>query len=250
MRHITVMVWELAGRPDPPGTVRFEDNDAVCVMCGRAVQRSALAAKAIGANFTDQALYRRPDSTRICPACVWCCSGRGLATLRLWSVAAAPGIDVGASQPKAWLQNLPGLCLTSRADPAPVADLLLTPPPGEWAVSVATSGQKHVLPYARVNRGGGLWTVRLENTDITSTPTQWRTVLGHTAALRAAGHGAEQVRDGSPDVRAVKTPADLQTWRALAVGLLPYLRSPLLDLALWCCTKTTTDRYAQLLKES
>ena len=245
-RHVTVMVWDLAGQPDPPGASWYEDGPTVCVMCGRQIDRSAPTAKAIGNNFTDHYLYRRPDSDRICAACIWCCSGKPPATLRMWSIVAAPGQNLAPSQPKAWLKDTPGLCLTSRADPAPVADILLDPPPGEWTATVATSGQKHVLPYGRVNVGAGRWTVRMESTDVTAGPAEWRLVLGHVAALRAARHGAEQVRQGAPDMRAVKTPADLRVWRALAEPLTPYLRSPLIDLALWCCTKTTTEMYAHL----
>ena len=244
-----MLVWELAGRPETPAAHLHTDGAAVCVMCGRHITRSAPAAKAIGNNFTDQYLYRRPDSDRICAACTWCCSGKPPATLRMWSIVAAPGIDLPASQPKAWLRNTPGLCLTNRADPTPIAGLLLDPPAGEWAATVAISGQKHVVPYSRVNRGRDRWTVRMESTDITADADTWRTVLGHTAALRHAGHGAEAVRDGAPDLRAIKAPTDLDTWRRHRDQLGRHLRSPLLDLALWCCTKTTTPTYATLAKE-
>ncbi len=245
------MVWQAAGEPDPPNPSLFQPGEATCVMCGRKVGLSAPTAKAIGGNFTDQYLYSAPHSTRVCPACQWCCGGKPPATLRMWSVVVAPGVSLPASQPKAWLgQNTPGLCLANRADPSPVADILLAPPATAWAVGVALSTQKHVLPYTRVNQGDGVWTVRLENTDVTASPDLWRRVLGTAAALRAAGHGGEQVREGRPDPRAAKTGHELEAWRRLNSRLAGFHRSPLLDLALWCCVRITIGRYAALAEEA
>lgn len=248
MRHITTLVWELADRPPVTGGIadKLTAHPGRCAVCAQHAEVTAPVDAALGANFTDRSMFRRPDADRACTACVWCCSGKGTTTLRLWTVVAAPGEQLPASQPKAFLQQ-PGLCLTNRADPTPVADILLNPPAGEWAVTIAVSGQKHVVPYGRVNRGGGReWTVRMENTDITTGPDTWRLVLGHTAALRHAGHSAEHVRDAAPDLRATKTPQALEAWRRHAAVLAPYVRSPLIDLALWCCTKTTTPLYAHL----
>lgn len=244
MSAATVLVWELAGRPAAPSPGMFTDGAAVCAVCGRDVSASAVAARVLGGNFGDPSLYARPDSTRVCGPCLWCVSGRPPASLRMWSIVASPGGRLPASHERAWLPASPGLCLTNRAATAPVADTLLSPPPGQWLVSVATSGQKHVLPYARVNRGGGPFTVRMETADVTADPGTWRTVLTAAARLRAAGHGAELVREGHPDARAVKTGPDLAAWRATAGPLLPFLRSPVLDLALWCLTKPVIAHYA------
>lgn len=251
MRPITRLVWDLAGQPPVTGATAaaLTATPGTCTVCGQYAATTADADRALGANFTDRSMFRGPATSRVCAACTWCCSGKPPATLRMWTVVAAPGVDTGTSQPKAWLQDTPGLCLTNRADPAPVARILLDPPPGPWAVTVAVSGQKHVVPYGRVNTGAGPWTVRMENTDITSTPAVWRTVLAHTAALRAARHSADHVRDLTPDPRAAATTTDLDTWRHLTAPLAAYRRSPLLDLALWCCTKTTTATLAALPEE-
>jgi len=246
MRHITELVWEAAGCPEPPSQRLYSAEAAVCVMCGRTVGSTAPATRVIGNNFTDQYLFHRSDSTRICPACAWCCAGKPPASLRMWSVVAAPGLLLPPSHSRAWIQE-PDLCLTNRADPAPIADLLLAPPETEWACTVAVSAQKHVVPYGRVNHGGrGSWTVRMETTDVTADADQWRHVLGHTAALRQDGHSADAVRNGCPDLQAVRTGADLERWRLHADALACYRRAPLLELALWCVTKTTLARYAAL----
>lgn len=234
------LVYALAGAPVPVGW-RPDQGAAVCAACGARSEATMPVARALGANFTDPSLWSRPHSTRVCAACTWCCAGRPPATIRGWSVVAAPGTRLAPCQPKAWsiLHGRPGLCVTNRADPLPVARVLLDPPEGEWAVTVAVSGQKHTLPYTRTNRGAGQWTVRMETADVTADPARWRRVLRAAARLRAAGHGADAVRDAVPDLRAVKTRADLDAARPHLDVLAPCARSPLLDLALWCLTRST-----------
>lgn len=237
MSASTRLVWDLAGRPDavgPPARL-LADVDGVCCVCGQEEARTAPTGKALGTNFTDRSMFRE-RTDRVCEACLWAVGGRGRATLRLWTVVAAPGRDLPASHEAAHL-SAPGLCLTNRADPAPVARILADPPAGPWAVSVAVSGQKHHLPYAPVNHGRGSWRVRMEATAVTGTPDQWRHVHAHARALRRLGVPAADVRTGTP--RYLKTPADLALWRQHATELTPWLGSPLLDLALWCITKGT-----------
>jgi hypothetical protein len=234
----TVLVHALAGSPEPTaGSVArlLEQQAGVCAVCGQPAIWTADVNRALGANFADRSLFRGPLSSRVCPACLWCCSGKPPATLRMWSIVAAPGVDLGPSHEKAFLRNTPGLLLTNRADPAPVARILGAPPPGEWLVTIAVSGQKHVLPYASVNAGTGRWSVRMENTTVAATPETWREVHGHARALRRLGVPADDVRTGQP--RYLKTRADYDAWRAHSVPLASYLGSPLLDLALWCITK-------------
>jgi len=158
----------------------------------------------------------------------------------MWSIVASPGADFGPPNTKCFLQDTPGLLLTNRANPSPIARVLANPPTGEWLVSVAISGQKHVLPYTTVNSGAGRWAVRMENTAVTSTPTEWAHVHAHADALRRMGVPAEDVHTGVP--RYLKTPAELASWREHNHHLTPWLGSPLLSLALWTITKgTMTD---------
>lgn len=237
----TRLVHALAGRPEPTGTAAqlLTEHPADCCVCGQHETRTAPAGAALGANFTDRRMFTRPGSTRVCTGCLWCCSGKPPLTLRMWTVIAAAGLDLGASQPKAFLQDTPGLLLTSRADTTPVARILADPPDGDWLVSIALSGQKHVLPYARVNRGRGRWTVRCETVDIHATPQEWLHVHTHAVALRRLGVPADDVLTGIP--RYITDRASLDAWRAHDTALTSYLRSPLLQLALWTITKGTLD---------
>lgn len=234
----TVLVHELAGFPEPIASMAalLKPQPGVCVVCARQVDRTAPADRALGANFTDRSMFRAA-SDRVCVACLWCCSGKPPATLRMWSIIAAPGHNLGSSHEKAFLRDTPGLLLTNRADPQPIADVLANPPSGPWLVTVATSGQKHVLPYGHVNHGSGPWRVRMETVTVTGTPEQWRHVHQHAKALRALGVPADDVLTGTP--RYLRTADQLATWRHHNQQLTPWLHSPLLQLALWTITKGT-----------
>lgn len=234
------LVWELAGRPEVAAASvakLLTDARGVCAICGHVSDRTAVADKALGSNFSDWRHLTRFTGV-VCPACLWCCSGKPPATLRMWSIIAAAGVALPESDPKAWLQGTPGLMLFNRSNPGPLADLLADPPPGDWCASVALSGQKHVLPYTPINQPGtGSWTVRVEDHYVTATPDQWRHVHATALALRRLGVPADDVATGTP--RYLKTRADLDRWSALNAALDGWHSSPLLNLALWTITKGT-----------
>lgn len=230
-------VWDLAGRPAPAVAsvvALLSDRAGDCAICGQQEAVTADVNKALGANFADRGHLARGDTDRVCAGCLWCCSGKPPATLRMWTILAAPG--VGPSHPKAWLQDTPGLQLINRSNPRPVIDLLSAPPAGPWVLSVATSGQKHVLPYAHVNHGDS-WTVRMETTSITATTADWRHVHQHALALRRLGVPADAIPAREP--RFIKTLDQLAQWRTHDQALAGWHQSPLLQLALWTLTKGT-----------
>lgn len=235
----TRLVHQLAGAPEPTGAAAklLKPQAGNCAVCGEHEEITADVNRALGANFTDRSLFRGPRTNRVCKSCLWCCSGRPPATLRMWSIIAAPGEDHGPSHEKAWLQNTPGLLLTNRANPGPIAHILGSPPRGEWVTTVAVSGQKHVLPYGEVNYGTGPWRVRFEDATVTSRPQEWIFVHGHALALRRMGVPADDVMTGTP--RYLKTHEELQTWEEHNSALIPYHGAPLLGLALWTITKGT-----------
>lgn len=236
MRAATRVVWEVAGRPSPVASTAAHLRDApgTCAICAELADFTADFDKSLGANFTDRSLIRAQTS-RVCAACLWCCSGKPPATLRMWSVVAAPGESLPESQPKAWLQGTAGLCLTNRASTRPIIDMLAAPPVGNWVVTVAVSGQKHVVPYAVANSGSGRWTVRVEDHNVTATPGEWARAHGLALALRRLGVPAECIPRGEP--RFIKTQAALTQWRALDQDITPWKNSPVLTLALWTITK-------------
>src|SRR5690606_7540789 len=131
------MVWQLAGRPAAQATGLFTDTAAPCAMCGTVEPHTAPTAKAIGGNFTDQYLLARPDSDRICEGCVWVCSGKPPATVRMWTVVARPDAPAPPSAGKCVLPAGTHLQYTSRADMRWAVSTLADPPAGPWLVSIA-----------------------------------------------------------------------------------------------------------------
>lgn len=233
-----VMVWELAGKPER-ASLAVQDKPGVCAMCGRHVDQSFATKDAIGGNFTDQYLLARPDSDRICYACVWVCSGKPPDTVRMWTVLARPDLLLPASHPKAPF-GTSHLHLTARNDMRAVVQTLADPPDGPWLVSVAESGQKHHVPYARINHGGGRWTVRMDNIDITATPTEFRQVLRRVLLLRAAKFSAADIETVTPKMLTADT---LPIWQEHAEPLTPYRGSALLHLACFLPNKEHLNEY-------
>lgn len=242
MTAATVLLHDLAGRPEPIASMAalLKPEPGECAVCARDVDRTADVNRALGANFTDRGLFRSPSS-RVCAACLSICSGKPPATWRMWSVVALPGQQVPESNEKAWLQGIPGLYLGARGDTtgALVDSVLTSPPAGDWVLTVATSGQKHVVPYADIQHGAGPWTVRMETVTVHGDPETWQHVHGHALALRRLGVTADGVSAGEPRfaVRGGPTHDLLAQWRSLSPALRPWLGSPLLSLALWTITK-------------
>lgn len=235
MTAAQTLLWDAAGRPTVDGAKGklLKPEPGVCAITGECSEVTADAKRALGENFTDHSLWRA-HTGRVGQAALWCCSGKGKLSPRTWTWVCTPGHDLPPSSDKA-PYTAPGLCLTNRANTRPVIDTLMAPPAGEWVVAVAVSGQKHVLPYATTNRGSGVWTIRMEDTTITSTPDQWAHVLGHVLALRRLGIPADNIKDGTPAY--IKTREQLTEWQKHATALAPHCGAPITDLALWCATK-------------
>lgn len=232
------MIWGLLGSPQPEGSGAklLEQHEAICKVCGTMQPRTADAGKALGANFTDRSLYADPASDRVCDCCLWACSGRGVRTIRMWSVAAAPGVGLPDSQEKAaaWIGLHPGVCLTSRHDTTPILRLLLDPPATPWAVSIAVSGQKHVMPYTGLNCGPeGM--IRMETADIPYTAGGFSEVFRTALRLRRMGCSADMIQAGQPPH--LENTRQAHEWRKLDQRVVPWKGSPILDLALWTITK-------------
>lgn len=236
-----VMVWELAGRPRR-ASLAAEPVAATCAMCGRDVAESVHVKHSIGGkSFTDQYLLARRGSDRTCYGCAWVCTGKGMDQIRMWTIVAVPDRELPPSNPKAQYAT-PHLHCTSRADMRTVVDTLADPPDGPWLVAVAESGQKHTIPYARINHGAGRWRVRMDARDITATPGEFREVFGRVLALRKAGFTPGEIEALEPPVGRLNA-ATLPIWRHHAAALSPWRGSPLLHLATFLPNKEHLDEY-------
>lgn len=223
-RHACHMVWDLAGRRPPNDPPKGEGT---CALCGQ----DGTLHTTIGPNFTDYRKLANIEGSRLCAPCSWTCGGRPPNTLRMWSLVARLDQPAPPSQPSAYASGK-YLHVTNRRDLRWVAATLADPPADgtPWLVAVAESGQKHTAPFTTVNYGTDRWSVQLDGCDITSNPSEWRTVLSHTVALRAAGFTADGIETGNPPVVALSGDR-LDAWRTHAPHLAPYLGTPLLHLA-------------------
>lgn len=227
------LVWRLAGFPQLPAPV----GEGTCALCGT----GGVLHGRLNANFSDHRLLADPTTRGLCGPCAWALAGKPPEALRMWSVAATPTVKAPSSPPNAlWAGE--HLQLTTRRDLTWPAQVLADPPAGPWLVAVTESAQRHTVPFSRVNYGAGQWTVRLDGTDITSTPAEWAWLLAITARLRAAGFRASDIESGRPPAPAL-TPERVGVWDLHAGLIRRWAGTPLLHLANLCITKDTLDDY-------
>lgn len=236
-----VMVWELCGRPRR-ATLGVTGIPGVCAMCARTVTESAPAKKWLeGKSFTDPA-HLRTRSDRVCEACAWTVTGKGMDQVRMWTIVARTDRALPPSNPKAAFAS-DHVHFTSRADMRAVVGTLADPPSGQWLVTVAESGQKHTLPYGHLNHGPGRWRVRMDATDIDAEPADFRHVFAHACALRAAGHTNDEIEHLTPSFGRLNTTAGIDRWRHHTAALTGWGSSPLLHLAVFLINKEHLHGY-------
>lgn len=222
----------------------MRDEPGECCVCGEHADRTALANRVLGKNFTDRSLFHGVGLL-VCQACVWMSSGVGVRSVRPWSIVCAPGMTLPPHADKAqpWIGDTPGLCLTTRKNTKPIIDILTHPPAGEWVVTVSTSGQKHVLPYAEVNHGSEAFTVRFETVNVSSTPDEFTQVIDAVGHLRALGHRMDDIVQGTPTLRACESVDEVHAWETFNTILKRFHNSPVIELAGWLLTKENINEY-------
>ena len=244
-RPAAPLIYQTAGRPPLVKTAaqHLQPHPAVCTLCNQHTDTTAPAHRALGNNFTDRTHHTGPDNNRVCTACLWAVTGRGVNAPRPWTILCTPGHPTPphADKAQAWAGTRPGLAYLTRAHTRHINQHLLNPPTTEWSLNIAVSGQKHLIPYTTTNTGTGPWTIRYETTNITATPTHYRHILDTVTALRRAGHRDTDIKTGRPTHTAIKTRTDLDTWHTHAQTLAPYQTAPITDLALWTLTKDTLN---------
>lgn len=229
------LLYAAAGFPEVAGA---EAVAAQCLLCGVGADRT-LPGSSLSSGFAGWEAAAAIQSDRVCAGCFWVMTGVPPKTFRLWTVLYAPGADLPDSLPAAPL-SVPGVYLTNRSSTLPVAHVLLDPPESEWALAIAQSGQKHVLPFTEVNPGGSPYRVRYESVEVRADADQIRELLAHVLALRAAGFSAADIQDGRPSSSKVQVEL-LRLWRQHYPHIAPYRTSPLLELVLWLITKESID---------
>lgn len=185
----------IAGSPTQDGC---ESHSALCVVCAQPSPRTARYDDWQGATFTDQSKLRGHGlSDRVCEACVWAHSwvvppghplperGKKGVNLRLFWHA----YDEGGE---------PSYVYGNKGDKATLRAWLRAPKRGAWWCAIADSGQKHTLPWTRVNAAGSRGAVvRFEERDVVLG--SWSLLDRMTEALTAGVTKAEiEAQDYGP----------------------------------------------------
>lgn len=250
MHSPSQIVYLLAGSPPVPKGVA-EPMDGPCLVCGFPFPTGVHQKDAIPPSDTDRLFYAAPFSTMVCSGCAWASSGSPPNTFRMWSVVYAEGatfpehheavvkvIGEGRAPTLALLKDERQVCLTNKGLTDPVTSLLLNPPDTPWFVSIATSGQIHTLRAAKTNVGRS-WVVRLERQDVFGDSDTFADVLYHSGRLKQLGFGDADILSGEPNINSLfRNPSG---WQKHISHLSHYLNSGILELALWCHTKASTD---------
>lgn len=202
------ILYEIAGAPALEGA---RDEPGICAICARESSRTALFDRWQGANFTDQNKIRTWGATLVCEACMWAHSwvpppgfpaqeeGKKGVNLRLYSHlwGEATGYQYANKATKPIIREWIRARAESRTE--------------RCFCAIADSGQKHVIPWTRVNLPGSRpLVVRFEEQDVTIG--DWRLIAGITDLL-TDGVTKDEIAGG--DYR-------LMSWQQSAALLEPF----------------------------
>jgi len=241
MRLACNLLWRAAGRPDPRRKTFAAQGQ--CYWCADRIDGQACKVDdVITDSFTDQDQAFARSSQWLCIACAWAMTGRPPDTLRMWSLAYR---EDGATMPAhheacSVLPALSNVTAQNKADPSVFRGMLRSPPSiGQWFVSIADSGQVHVLPFAPVNSGSGRYGVRFERNTVWAYPADYVRVDDAYGALMAAGFSKGEIESGEPYVSRIS--ANGSAWSRHFPTIRPHLNSGLLGLISFLIRKDKND---------
>lgn len=133
-----------------------------CFYCGLPCSGELATKQYVASTFNDWATVGCPNSDRVCRGCM----------VALDEKLLLPGKDrPQKTRNYSWLTMASDRQHFSKADIAALRGICLDPPLPPWALTIATSGQRHLLYKTPVNMSAGPeWTVLLENERVTYRP--------------------------------------------------------------------------------
>lgn len=179
------IAWQIKGSPASP--LCSDVTETRCWICGTLTTRAVLRHKWSGSAFAGQNKVRYPEGDYVCEPCIVVMSGRGHDTERLWTHL----IEGGAH------------ARVNKAHKPAIRDFLRKVHAEPWLAAISDTGQKHILPWAPVNRPGIGGRVLFEESVVVlpSTEDGWGTLDRMMDAL-TAGLTKEEILSGEYGSRA------------------------------------------------
>lgn len=228
------LLYEAAGYPECPKPT--EAADGPCWVCGLPCGGiGSLVRKAVGESFTDHANVAIPSADHICVPCTWVLCGRPPNTFRLWTVVWRTDRPMIDGNPKA--MKIPPAHLTAKNDLSELLAVLVDPPTdgSPWFAAVADTGQKHVLPFTKLNHSER-WCIRVENENVHGTAGEFAELVAVAANMYAAGFNREEILTGAARPSKLIA-AGFEFWRRHVTYLRDKHRGSLLRLAVMFLSK-------------
>lgn len=181
-----------------PATEHGNHEPMPCAICGGVSSRGIGIGDFISKSLTDQNTFRCPDAPFVCEACAYV---RG----RFSPVPGRPAKDGKESggrfanfshfMDEARYEN------ASKGEKPKILQWLQGPKQGWWFCVIADSGQKHLLPYARMNPPGSRGVIRFEEQEIPLPSLGELVIVDEMIELLTAGATKEELASGDYTAR-------------------------------------------------
>lgn len=185
------LLWEACGAPPSPKAsalpTHLDGDWTRCWVCSGATGgRGMPVARWDGANFTGQTRIRYPGGQAICEPCLWVMA----------RATPVPGKTGNWRNYSVLYEHGHAPVIASKGDKPVLRAWLRAPRQGPWFAALANSGQKHVVPYVPLNRGGSRRVLFDEELlDLPSSEAGWA-IVDELTALLTAGATKEEVERG------------------------------------------------------
>lgn len=223
MKSPSQIAWDSWGRPEVRGVV---DIDGCCWLCGAHAVRGAPDSAGVAKTFLD---HRRclGEPGVVCAACMAAMSKRQFSI---------EGAGKAAPTNLSHWYGAGVYEFGSKGDKGRMREFLLRDKVGPWFASIADSGQKHLLPFAQMNPGGGVAGRVIFETEVVTVPTDAGDDIARIVRMLDAGVSKSCIASGDYYPRQIMKVGEeaIEEFEAWAS---PLRGSGWFDLAVWISQK-------------
>jgi len=201
VKSFSQCVWEAHGSPKHGS----ERDSFCCYLCAGESLVGELTSYWMGANFTDQNRSRNPIGKFVCSACLF-------VTSRITEVSGRPAKEGkkfgGCFRNYSHLAEGSEYTNASKGQKPTIREFIEREHSEPWGAAIADSGQKHVIPFTRMNYGNHTTAgvVMFDEAEI-QIPSDVSLIL-HTCYLLTAGATKDEVLSGDYRIATIERCAD------------------------------------------